>query len=243
MEHFDFRRWRDDILKPDWYLKIVPELTVLDHLWRTDKTSYEKTKERVYDFFEEALLNGRVNLGRTGEDWDNERQPIDTVVLHHTSNPPGLRKSRLSAIELVRLYAKYYAKPEYEEDRHIVGQPIYSGHFRNGEQVFWPYHWLVHRYGSCEQLLWNNETGWQSGSWNVNCRSVAICFDGDFENSEPSELELATAAYIVSKYYGHLNIRRIVGHCEVKENRTCPSTLFLRNGHGEGWKAKLLAMI
>jgi hypothetical protein len=93
----------------------------------------------IFIFFECHLAAGDFALGRGMGKADAERLPIDTVVIHHTSNPPGLSAARLSAIELMRLYGPYFANPP-EAEKYLKGTPIVSGHERDGKQVFWPYH-------------------------------------------------------------------------------------------------------
>jgi hypothetical protein len=149
---------------------------------------------------------------------------------------------RLSAIELIRLYAPYFMNPE-EADMEIKGKPIFSGHVREGRQVFFPYHWIIRKDGSRERLLFDNETGWQSGNWDVNCRSIAIVFDGDYENSKPSGKELESAATLIREEYGFVRKENIVGHGEINPKTTCPSSIFLKNNGKSGWKEDLLSAI
>lgn len=231
----DFDKWDSVIKKPDWYFELVPEFQKLIALHDEDRQTYESLKEEIYSFFEHALIADDISLGQGGENWDKERKSIDTVVIHHTSNLPGLSETRLSAIELVRLYAPFYFSPYPEENLKIKGKPIWSNHLRNGKQVFWPYHWSVKEDGSCERLLLDEEIGWHAGNWDVNCRSVGLCFDGDFEVTRPSDLMLQAAAKLINENYPGANV---IGHSEVNTKTTCPSTLFLN-----GWKKDLLALI
>ncbi len=239
MKTIDFKKWGEAIKEPTWYLRLVPEFKKLATLRESDVDLYETTKEKVYDFFEEHLLKSTVALGSSGRNWDIERKPIDTAIIHHTSNPSGLRNSRLSAIELVRLYAPYYASPTEKE---VVGQPIWSNHLRNGTQVFYPYHWMIRTDGTTERLLMDEETGWHAGKWEINCRSIGICFDGDYENNKPSNAMLSAAASII-KSYNSVSKDRIFGHCEIKPSTTCPSTLFLTSSDQKGWKEDLLKLL
>jgi hypothetical protein len=232
----DLERWERKVKDPLWYFQLEPEFRRLMSSLRGNLQEFGRVKEMTYGFYETHLLNRTIALGESGEDWDRERKPIDTIVLHHTHNPPGMRRSRLSAIELIRLYARQYALKE-------VPQPIYSAHFHDGVQVFWPYHWFVRKDGTFERLLDDHEIGWHAGNWDVNCRSVAICFDGDFEESRPSDIELVAAALIIRRYYPQVLKQRIVGHCEVKPQTTCPSKLFLSTNGRKGWKDDLLALV
>jgi hypothetical protein len=206
------------------------------------KNIREARKDDLYDFFEQALRQGIVELGN-GYDADVERKPIDRIVIHHTSNPPGLSPARLSAIELVRLYVPYFANPQAPEDMHLKGKPISSGHVRQGKQVFWPYHWIVRSNGHAERLLRDSEIGWHAGNWDINCRSVAIVFDNDYENSRPSSIELEAAAALIRGRYGHVPVSGILGHCETNQKTVCPSRKFLDGRNGTGWKSDLVGRV
>jgi N-acetyl-anhydromuramyl-L-alanine amidase AmpD len=109
--------------------------------------------------------------------------------------------------------------------------------------VFWPYHWFVREDGRVERLLKDHEIGWQAGDWDINCRSVAICFDGDYENSRPSDIELHAAAKIIKENYSQVSRERIFGHREVNPKTTCPSNLFLSEDGKRGWKEDLLSFV
>ncbi len=219
-------RWEPILSSPVWYVSVIPQVQEwLRTLTTASVAVQDSAKSQLYDFFERSLETGGIALGPP-RNWDGERMKIDTVVIHHTGNPPGLRLSRLSALELIRLYAPYFAKPTYAEDQLLKGQPIYSGHVRKGKQVFWPYHWIVRRNGHAERLLYDSEIGWHAGDWDVNRRSVAIALDGDYEKSRPSLIELEGIAGIVRLHYPQVPLTRIVGHREITSKTVCPSNLF-----------------
>ncbi len=238
----DFAKWEKAVQDPLWYKTLVPEFKILATLHDSDKALYEETKEAVYAFFEEHLIRGDLVLGEVGKDWDAERKPVDTIVIHHTSIEPGLTPSRLSAIELVRLYAPYYFKPYLEADKEIENQPIWSNHIRDSKQVFWPYHWFIREDGRQERLLNDEEIGWHAGKWEVNCRSIAICFDGDFETGRPSDNMLVSAARLIKERYPQV-AQHIMGHSEINTKTTCPSVLFLSTQGRRGWKEDLLDLL
>lgn len=234
-------RWASIIAKPDWYLTIVPEIEEIRKEYE-DKSEAEQdaVKKELYDFFELHLRNGDIALEENPPNTDKERKPIDTIVIHHTSNPSGMSRDRLSGMELMRLYAPYFHEPKIEADKWMKGKPIYSGHARNGKQVFWPYHWFIRKNGDVERLLEDNEIGWQAGNWDINCRSVAVCFDGDYENGRPSDAELQAAVRLIKEQYPHILRENILGHREVNPKTTCPSNLFLPSSANKGWKIDLL---
>ena len=214
----------------------------MDDLRKETVTKQTACKQALYDFFELHLSAGDFALGRGTGDADAERMPIDTVVIHHTSNPPGLSAARLSAIELMRLYGPYFANPP-EADMQSKGTPIVSGHKRNGKQVFWPYHWLIRNDGHAERLLSDPEIGWHAGNWDINCRSIAIALDNDYENSKPSNLVLRAMATLIVNRYGQVPVTRIYGHREVNKKTTCPSVLFLNSTVVKDWKSDLINAI
>jgi len=195
----------------------------------------EEIKEEIYWFFENHLEKGDIALGKAGPNWDKERKPIDTIIIHHTKNPSGITWQKLSAMQLIRVYATYYASPCYEKEKRIEGQAIFSNRFRNGQQVFYAYHWLARMDGSVERLLNDNEIGWQAGNWEVNCRSIAICLDNNFESASPSDLVISSVAKLVKEKYPQIKLENIVGHREVNAKTTCPGSEFLT-----GWKLKLI---
>ncbi len=241
---FNTSDWLKKIKDPHWYFDIPEIIKELKTLHDTDRSEYEKQKELIYDFFEEQTNLGNVAIDSKGKSFDNERKLIDTIIIHHTSNLPGLSKERLSAIELVRLYAPQFAGngPTYNAHKEIKNTPIYSGHWRGGVQVFWPYHWMIRSDGTCERLLNDDEIGWQAGNWDINCRSIAICIDDDHEHSIPDKKELQVIADLIKNSYPQVSKDRIFGHCEINKKTTCPSKLFLSIEERRGWKDDLLDM-
>lgn len=221
-QFFDKKYWSEEFKKTTWYLKLYPLYqSVVDDLKDKDKTDF-------YSFIEQKLINGEINLGKEIGNWDSERKPVNTVIIHHTSNKPGMTPTYLSAIQLIRLYASQYALSSFEK-------PISSGHVRNGEQCFYSYHWIIRTNGKYERLLEDHEIGWHAGNWKINCKSIAIVFDNDYENGFPSGPELSAAREIIAKYQVKRLIK-ILGHREVNLQTVCPSNLFLGEN---GWKKKL----
>jgi len=237
-KYFDEQKWDEAVKYEDWYLRLADDYKRLTkQAEESNKETSDEIKEEIYQFFENRLAKKEIVLGNDGPNWDAERKPIDAIVIHHTKNQPGITWQRLSAMHLIRLYAMYYSNP-IENEKHIKGQPIFSNHFRNGEQVFYAYHWIVQMNGEAERLLPNNETGWQAGNWETNCRSVAICLDNDLENSRPSSEVIAAVAKIIKENYNQIEKARIFGHREINQKTTCPGNLFL-----SGWKQELLNLI
>jgi hypothetical protein len=236
MNLFNRKEWEDKIKDPCWYDAVPNILDEMAALRLNDFEQSLKLKNAVYTFFEEKLKEGEVALGANGKKWNQERKPIDTIVIHHTKSSERLSKERLSAIELIRLYAPTYAKRGKKE-------PIYSDHNREGKQVFYPYHWIIRSNGEAERLLLDHEIGWHAGNWDINCRSVAICIDDNHEDSMPDKANLRSIARLIREQYPLVSKDRIFGHREINPKTTCPSNYFLDAPEQRGWKNALLEMI
>lgn len=94
----------------------------------SSKEISDEIKEEIYQFFENRLATKEIVLGNNGPNWDVERKPIDSIIIHHTKNQPGITWQRLSAMHLIRLYATYYSNP-VKNEKHIKGQPIFFTSF------------------------------------------------------------------------------------------------------------------
>lgn len=229
-ECFDEDRWRQAIKEPDWYIKLYPELKEL-------RERQEKDEVRV--FFEEALRAGEVALAEDGPDLDAERQPIDTLVIHHTSSQPGYRLSQMNAVQMLNVYVPYFNDPTDDREKDLKGQPLWSDHVRDGRPVFYLYHWLMRMDGSFERLLEDDELGWHAANWEINRRSVAICLDNDYESEDPGEDVLQKLARFIGEHYPDVSAGRIMGHKEVSGHKTvCPGGNFVT-----GWKQDLLRLV
>lgn len=220
----DLEKWRGYIDQPDWYLKIWPNYKHID-------------KHQAYDFFEQHLVAGDLCLAESGTNWDAERKPVDTIVIHHTANPSGMPQERLSAMQLFRLYIPRYANPP-DSDTQTKGQPIWSGHFKNGKQVFYSYHWFVRKDGSVERLLNDNEIGWHAGNWDINTRSIAICLDGDYRKKDPPQETIKAVANIIKNHYSNIETNSIHGHRDFNKKTDCPGGNF-----SNGWKKDILKLL
>ena len=243
-------RVRKTVAQPDWYNRLnglrgrmmLGALFVPNGREVTSDIELAGVRDRsaqlMIRVFTEMLNEGVVMLGASGPAWDDERQPIDTIIVHHTASAEPMELNRLNAIQLLRLYVPKYQNPGSDVNE-IGGLPIYSGHFdEQGKQVFYGYHWLVRRDGERERLLPDEAVGWQAGDWSVNCRSVAVCFDGDFEQGRPTDDALHSAVELVADNYGgHVASVRILGHNAIVET-ICPGGEF--DTH---WGAELRALV
>ncbi|OGZ05272.1 MAG: hypothetical protein A2845_03100 [Candidatus Lloydbacteria bacterium RIFCSPHIGHO2_01_FULL_49_22] len=227
---FDQDKWKNAAVKRhDWYRVIYPEFeAILTKYEGSDRSTRKAARDAVYGFFEALLSDGMVILGGEGKDWDAERKPLDTIVIHHTKGESGITWQRLDAMHLLRLYAKSYLSPSTEKK--IEGTPVWSNHFRVEEgkrrMVFYAYHWLVRTDGTAERLLNDDEIGWQAGNWGINCRSIGICLDGDFEHTPPPDTMIEGAKRIIQEHYPNVAIDRIIPHRMANPKTTCPGDWF-----------------
>jgi isocitrate dehydrogenase kinase/phosphatase len=235
-QFFDEEVWGQALKQPDWYLLIGPEYKQLKELReKADAQTSQAIKRDVLKFFEERLERGEVALATEGEDLDAERKAIDTVVIHHTSAKPGYSLKQMNVTHLLNIYAPYFANPYVPGEGHLKGQPIWSNHIQGGKPVFYAYHWLLRMDGTAERLLDDSQIGWHAGSWEVNCRSIGICLDNDYEESSPKPEVLDQLAELIRINYAGIEAGRVIGHRAVNPKTTCPGNEFL-----DGWQKELL---
>lgn len=208
------------VSQPDWYLQLE-NLIKTKILPSGNELSEDGKQERLelLQLFVDLYKEGKICVGKPRMNFDEERKPTDTVVIHHTSWFSGIDIDAISAVQLLRLYVPQFLSPE----RPYHHQTIYSGHFdESGCQVFYGYHWLIREDGTPERLLKDEYIGWHAGWWSVNKRSVGICLDGDFEKQEPPPAMLTGLKKLIATHYPQVSKRRRVGHCEVNSKITCP---------------------
>ncbi|HUD05812.1 MAG TPA: peptidoglycan recognition family protein [Candidatus Saccharimonadales bacterium] len=232
--------WLNAFTKPDWYLDVKDEFRRLEKLAVNEKDYYKRKsiKRPAYSLVETAVRENKIILAQSGKNFDRERRPIDTIVIHHTSNKPGMTLGRLNAMELLRIYGMHYADPPNPLEKNLTGQPVWSGHFYNDQQVFWCYHWFIREDGQAERLLKDEYIGWHAGNWDINTSSIAICIDDDLSDKKPSEIVLNAIAEIIKQHYPGILTSNILGHREVNPKTVCPGDLFI-----DGWKGELLKKI
>ena len=227
------QKWMNAFQYPDWYLRLEESIRKYVLCSKEGKHSNEEIKLEIYELTRKALENDLIALGKSGQDWDKDRLPIDTVVIHHSNTEPDISRSKLSIMGLLRLYVPVYlSRDEFPE---AYGKPIYSDHFYQERQVFYAYHWLVRPYGRSERLLPDNQIGWHAGNWNINSRSIAICLAGDYTDSIPSSEAITEIAWIIRENYKQVTPQKIFGHCEVNPETFCPGEEFI-----SVWKDELI---
>lgn len=174
--------------------------------------------------------------------WDADALPIDFIAVHYSALPSDATWVKISNLQRKTLYEPRYQSSSAEPK--VSGEP-HSGHYRavGGElrEVFYAYHWLIKLNGERERLLLDKEVGWHSGNWNMNCRSIAICFAGNFAHSRPTDQALNSCADLITGYIKKFPAIKaetnIIGHQEVNPKTECPGNEFLGL---EGWKGELI---
>lgn len=178
--------------------------------------------------------------------WDADEARIDMIIVHHSA-----MYSQASWIEISDLQRETLYMPRYRSSDpapYLKGQPPHSGHFRavGNEliEVFYAYQWLIRPDGTNERLLLDKDVGWQAGNWNVNCRSIAICFAGDFTSGQPTNEALDTCAKLIADYIKKFPAIKletnVISHREVNPKTICPGGDFLGP---DGWKQVLVKRV
>lgn len=235
--HLNITHWQEHLNYPDWYSRLETDISKYFLPVVHDNPELKHARHVIYNIIEKKLIDGSLPLATAGPNLDAQRQPVDTLIIHHTEEDSTMPPSRLSAIGLLRLYAPKYLDNNVI-DHQLKGNTIWSGHFWEGKQVFYGYHWLVFPDGSTQRLLDDSNIGWHSGNWKINTRSVGIALAGNYEHSTPPKTQLLATAQLISDVYPAVEKHSIHGHREVKEHRTCPGDQFL-----SGWKQVLLSSV
>ncbi len=232
----DFQRdyWESRLQYPDWYIRLEDELKQIFFPVVHNQPHVKSFRHKVYDLIDELLQNNKLPLAKNGQNLDIERKEVDTIVIHHTEEEPAMRLTKLSAIGLVRQYAFQYLANDVLGDQGR-GKPVWSGHFRSGEMVFFAYHWLIRPDGVAERLLEDAYIGWHAGNWEINTRSIGIAFSGNYEEGIPPVSQIEAAAQVIKEHYPHVAQTRMIGHREVTQGISCPGAHFLST-----WKDILL---
>ncbi|HEU5380071.1 MAG TPA: peptidoglycan recognition family protein [Ktedonobacteraceae bacterium] len=235
----DFQRayWENRLRSPDWYVQLEHELSAYIFPVVHDDPQLKTWRHQVYGLVGAMLERDKIPLAQAGPDLDCERQEIDTVVIHHTEEDPAISLTRLSAIGLLRQYSLHYLENAVL-GRQVRGEPVWSGHFRQGKMVFFAYHWLIRPDGTAERLLEDSAIGWHAGAWDVNTRSIGLAFSGNYEHTAPPMAQIAAATRVIKENYPSGVQKHILGHCEVHCAATCPGEHFLSE-----WKEQLLRQL
>lgn len=197
----------------------------------------EKTRpEKVSVWFriDEAKKEWWMNL-------DAERLPFDTIVIHHSDTNSNASPEEIEAIHIETLY-----KPRYRmevDDPYLFNLPLHSGHIVNGKETFIGYHYLVYPDGRIITTLsplikiddkwYIDHVAWHAGNWKANCRSIAICLLGNFNNVQPTERQITAVRALVRYYYNFNPALTVEPHKKFNPRKDCPGFTW------DQWKEKI----
>jgi hypothetical protein len=218
--------WENKFRCPDWYQQLAYELSNFIFTVVHDDPQLKAWRHQVYSLVGDMLERGEIPLASTGPDLDAARQPLDTIVLHHTEEEALIPLAKLNAIGLLRQYGQQYLENDVL-GRAVQGEPVWSGHFRQGRMAFFAYHWLIRPDGTCERLLEDRALGWHAGNWDINTRSIGLALSGNYEHASPPAAQLAATAQLIRTHYPFIATARILGHQEIRPELTCPGEHFL----------------
>ncbi len=230
---FDLDLFKKQLQHPDWYIRLSDFLNTCVFPIE-DNPEIKKERHIFYDLVTQLLEENLIPLAKEGPNFDRDRKPIDTIVIHHSDEDPHMKLDKLSAIGFIRQYGSKYLKGEVNGNN-VKGQPVWSGHFKDGKMVFFAYHHVVFPNGKNKRLLEDKYIGWQSGDWDINTRSVAIVLAGDYKHKSPQSVQINAVVDIIKQNYPFVSLGRIFGHREINPKTTCPGDQFI-----EGWKNTLL---
>ncbi len=226
------------VQKGNWYLELNVTFTkyFLNYKQNYDsqiddhaKSKFRTERNNIILELADLFKKDKIALGSPKEFFfDEQRKPIDTIVIHHTSRPTNTPLEVMEVIHLLNLYIREFSNP----NKPYYGKPLFSGHLRDDKQTFLAYHYIIKNDGKIINTLDEKYIGWHCGNWDYNCRSIAVTFDDDLDESRPSQAALESARELIRKY----SPKNILGHREIVNTTTCPGNLFLGE---EGWKQEL----
>lgn len=220
-------RWDSALQDPLWYEILRPELETLTFAEKLQDSRLKWLRSQFYRTIKLALSENRIPLaaGPEKHDFDTEREPINTIVIHHTEGKPETDLDDLNSLGFLRQYtADFMAGTVLGKD--VTGKAVGSGHFMDNRQVFYAYHWLVTQDGQAFRLLDDAYIGWHAGNWNVNKRSIGIALAGNFDKVAPSENEINGLATLINSQYAFVEPQKIIGHYETNFKKSCPGETF-----------------
>ncbi|MBI4137294.1 N-acetylmuramoyl-L-alanine amidase [Candidatus Roizmanbacteria bacterium] len=229
-----------------WYAPDTPVGQLIDqcNFRSDDETPQElmQVRDETLAFFSFALAHdlvrrGNLPAGFNDDDrwhpvnWDYEqgcglteaveKDRPDRIIIHHTNTNPDISVDALEALGLLRLYVPELRRGfPYHIPKCYQYASVNSGHFRNGRETFVGYHRLVREDGRVEELLKTSYTGFHSGVYSMNCRSIALAIAGNLTDRVPSSDVIDALAFQIARLEEHYYPDReqgfaILGHQDV----------------------------
>ncbi|MFZ5392250.1 MAG: N-acetylmuramoyl-L-alanine amidase [Patescibacteria group bacterium] len=132
---------------------------------------------------------------------------IDTIVLHHS---------------VTNEYDKNIWAVSVEEHDYVPGFYIDNKEYKGN------YHYLIYYDGEIKNPIPIDRYTYHCGVYNLNLKSIAICFIGDFSHHQPTPTALLAAKQTISNLQTKFSINNIYGHKEVSAT-TCPGDWYNLN--------------
>ena len=220
--------WATALNDPLWYIKIKEDLESLIYPDNLSTPRLKWLRKQLFQTVQDGLKNNRIPLAESNEafNFDNERESINTIVIHHTEGRPTVDLDELNTQGFLLQYTRDFLKGKPMLGQSITDKPIGSGHYKNGRQVFYAYHWMIKPSGEAVRLLDDNNIGWHAGNWDVNKKSIGIALAGNFDNNSPPENQIEGLAKLIRDEYSFIKPQQILGHYEINSRKTCPGLTF-----------------
>jgi len=170
-------------------------------------------------------------------------RPITAIVIHHSGSFPASWQTNAEAIEGYRNYHKYSVHPGVYADRSTWAwhqDPATLEWYQMPAQQDFPdgcsgangydindidYHWLIGTDGLIYAGRPENTIGWHASNWEINQRSLGVCFVGCFDWYTPSDLQYWAGVDLVSKKMIQYRIKEIYRHSDFAL-KSCPGYSF-----------------
>lgn len=164
-----------------------------------------------------------------GIDWDKERMPFTTVVIHHSAGKANETPEEMETIAKEKYIARYNSS---DNDPYVKGLEPHSFHIVSGKETFLPYHYLIYENGTTinwlNPLIQINKTwfvdnvAWHAGNWSINCQSLSIVLVGDYSNSSPTKEQLSSLKELINELKRYNDKIKVVPHYEINSKTNCP---------------------
>lgn len=134
---------------------------------------------------------------------------ITSIILHHSAT-----------------LAKAY---EGDLDGSIMSKNICANHYRNWGQKFpdykCDYHFLIGSTGKVFEGQPLEQAGWHCGNYEMNLKSIGICFLGNFEKNIMPEKQMMAGAELIEDLRIRFDIDKVLQHKDVVPT-LCPGKFF-----------------
>lgn len=107
----------------------------------------------------------------------------------------------------------------------VEGHDYVPGLFIDGKEYKGNYHYLVYWDGEIKNPVSEDRYTYHCGVYDLNLKSVAICFIGDYSNSQPSIAALVSARLLIQDINRRYEVKNVFGHKEVYPT-ACPGNWY-----------------